>query len=215
MYGRTRLSGVSEAGTDGPRPRRSYRGVSPEQRDADRKARAVDAAMQLCADRRTADVSVATVCREAQITTRQFYEIFRDRDELFHAAYEHSVDVARRHVTEALTTVPRRVAPRVRAMLERLFFADETSELGRALAVLFVGGAVSADLRRKRVVSIATAARALAAALPAPEIASGIFMATCVELLELQWLGEPVGPTSETVDLLVRIFAPRLASRTG
>lgn len=114
---------------------------SPEERDSDRRARLIGAALVLYSERRTPDVPIAVLCRAAGITTRQFYEIFRDRDELFHAACESSAEIALHHTRRAIAGGGDIVESVLRAILDPLFSVERDSELGRAMAVLFVLGA--------------------------------------------------------------------------
>jgi AcrR family transcriptional regulator len=187
--------------------RRSYRGVSPQQRDSDRRGRLVEAALVLYAERRSMDVPVAVLCRAAGITTRQFYEIFRERVELFGAAYEHSADVALEATRAAIAGAAGTPESILRAMLEPLFFAERDSELGRAMAVLFVLGATSEPLRERRARSIGLAADALSERLAAPPYKARIFVAAVVALLELSFLGHAIAPPGESVEALVKLFA--------
>jgi AcrR family transcriptional regulator len=184
--------------------------VSPAERDAQRRERVIDAAMRLCADGRTTEIPVAVVCRAARVTTRQFYEIFGERGALFTAVYEHAAAVALRYTQDAIAdeTIPAGV--RIRAMMERLFFVDEHSELGRALAVLFVLGATSQELRKRRAVAVSNAAEVLADVLGMSTLDAGVMVSAFVQVLEQSWLGEPLAPTEETVEALIDLFGSRL-----
>jgi AcrR family transcriptional regulator len=71
------------AGTTG----RTYGGVSPEQRRADRRVRLVDAGLALYGSQGFAATSIDAVCAEAGLTKRYFYESFGSAEELLSAVY--------------------------------------------------------------------------------------------------------------------------------
>jgi AcrR family transcriptional regulator len=70
---------------------RSYAGVSAADRTAARRAALVDAAIRLFGTQGYAATGVKHICREAGVTDRYFYESFRDRGELYRAAFEQVV----------------------------------------------------------------------------------------------------------------------------
>ena len=72
--------------------RRSYRGVSFEDRLLDRRERLIDAGIAIYARKGTERASVAAICREAKLTGRHFYEIFGDRDAFFAEAFRSVTD---------------------------------------------------------------------------------------------------------------------------
>lgn len=186
--------------------RRSYRGVSPEQRDQQRRARIIAAASRLYAVERTTQVPVTKICRAARVTTRQFYEVFRERDELFALVYENSALIALRYTQEAIASAPDSLEDGVRAMLEALFFADADSEVGQALVVLFLLGATSKALRELRATAVANSIELIADQLAMPRMRSGVLLAAVVQLLEQAWLDHPVGTPQATIDALMDVF---------
>jgi AcrR family transcriptional regulator len=193
---------TTDASAAGP-VRRPYRGVPPTQRDAERRERVIDAAMRLFAERRSADVAVAVVCRTAHVTTRQFYEIFGERTALFDAVYQHAADVGLTHVQRAIADDEVPVADRVRTMLEMFFFADRHSELGQALAVLFSLGATSHELHMRRAAAVANASDVMARMLGMARPQVAVLVAAMVELLEQTWLEAPLIPAQDAVDALM------------
>lgn len=64
---------------------RAYGGVSAEQRQAERRERLVEAALELIGAEGTSAITVNRLCREANLNERYFYESFRDRDEVLEA----------------------------------------------------------------------------------------------------------------------------------
>jgi AcrR family transcriptional regulator len=65
-----------------------WAGVSPADRQAERRALLVRAAFTLFGDGGEAAVSVRSVCRAAELNTRYFYESFTDTDTLLGAVYD-------------------------------------------------------------------------------------------------------------------------------
>jgi AcrR family transcriptional regulator len=75
---------------------RPWRGVSPEQRVAERRERLLDAALEVFAKRTFHASKVRDLCRESGLTERYFYESFPDKEALLAA-------LAERIVTDFLT----------------------------------------------------------------------------------------------------------------
>ncbi|MCX2933027.1 TetR family transcriptional regulator [Mycobacterium sp. CVI_P3] len=65
-----------------------WAGVSAADRQAERRALLVRAALGLFGDGGEGAVSVRSVCRAAELNTRYFYESFTDTDELLGAVYD-------------------------------------------------------------------------------------------------------------------------------
>jgi AcrR family transcriptional regulator len=74
--------------TEAPRRRHTYRGVTPAARDAARRKALQQAALELFGTRGWGQATVTALCREAGVTTRTFYELYRDREELFLTVYD-------------------------------------------------------------------------------------------------------------------------------
>lgn len=113
-----------------PEPVRPWRGISPQQRVAERRERLLDAALEVFVARGFANSRVRDVCREAGLTERYFYESFADKEallvalaerivadlvvavgpaiELMQAETETAIDAASRAVVRSLTGDPRR-----------------------------------------------------------------------------------------------------------
>lgn len=113
-----------------PEPVRPWRGVSPQQRVAERRERLLDAALEVFVARGFANSRVRDVCREAGLTERYFYESFADKEallvalaerivadlvvavgpavELVGAEPEAGIDAAARAAVRSLTGDPRR-----------------------------------------------------------------------------------------------------------
>ena len=123
-----------------PRPQRAYGGVSADERIAARRAKLLDAGLELFGTRGFATTGVKDVCRQAGLTDRYFYESFKDGRELFLAVFDHVTDELFSAVAGAVTASG----------------GDPERQLRRAIGT-FVH-ALAADPRKQRVLFAEAAA---------------------------------------------------------
>src|SRR5690348_11547753 len=71
---------------------RTYGGISAAERIAARRARLLDAGLELFGTQGFSATGVKDVCREAGLTDRYFYESFGDGRELFLAVFDRLTD---------------------------------------------------------------------------------------------------------------------------
>ena len=71
---------------------RIYRGAGPRERQDERRARLVDAAVEVFGTTGYRSATVERVCAVAGLTKRYFYESFDGSEALLLAAYRHSID---------------------------------------------------------------------------------------------------------------------------
>jgi AcrR family transcriptional regulator len=95
---------------------RPYRGVSAEQRRAQRRAGLIEAALDVLGDEGIAGTTMTAVCARAGLTERYFYESFRDRDELLVAVYAAGVAEVYDVLLRALAASPPDPLARARAV---------------------------------------------------------------------------------------------------
>lgn len=81
---------------------RSWGGTKLADRRAARRQILLDVAERLAGEEGCAAVTVRSVCREARLTDRYFYESFTGRDELLLAAFERVADEARGALEDAV-----------------------------------------------------------------------------------------------------------------
>lgn len=107
---------------DGWNVNRSYRGMSAEQRLADRRERLMTAAYTLYAKPGFTATTIERLCSEARISNRAFYECFGGREELLQALHgrcvEESLAVVAKALQEAPDTLEGRVKAGIRAYIE-------------------------------------------------------------------------------------------------
>lgn len=82
---------------------RPYKGVSAEERRADRRARLIQACLEVVATDGILGTSAERVCAQAQLTKRYFYESFPDRDALLLAAADEMFATLRERMEQELT----------------------------------------------------------------------------------------------------------------
>ena len=74
--------------TENVKGQREYRGSSGADRARERRARLIEAAIAVYADRGYPKASVRAICRQAKLTERYFYESFASGEDLLVAAFE-------------------------------------------------------------------------------------------------------------------------------
>jgi len=81
---------------------RPYKGVSAEERRAERRARLIQACLEVVGAEGILGTSAERVCAEAQLTKRYFYESFPDRDALLLAAADELFATLRERMEQEL-----------------------------------------------------------------------------------------------------------------
>lgn len=102
---------------------RKFRGLDAEQRQAERRARLIEAGLETFGTRSFRATTVKDVCQEARLTERYFYESFANREELFSAVYEHCVAGVRERLLRELAQHPADAQAMTEAALRMLFTA--------------------------------------------------------------------------------------------
>src|SRR3954467_5371936 len=98
-------------------PQRTYGGVSADERIAGRRARLLDAGLELFGTRGFTTTGVKDVCREAGLTDRYFYESFNDGTDLFLAVFDRLTDELFRAVAEAVVEAGTEPEPQLRTAI--------------------------------------------------------------------------------------------------
>ncbi|GAA4193869.1 TetR/AcrR family transcriptional regulator [Streptosporangium oxazolinicum] len=92
---------------------RSYRGMSAEERLAERRERLISAAYILYSDPGFPETTIERLCAEARISNRAFYECFSGRDELMQTVYDRCVRETLDAMSKAIEQAPDTLADRV------------------------------------------------------------------------------------------------------
>lgn len=99
---------------------RTYGGVAPEQRRADRRERLLLAALELFTSTGFQAAKIADLCALAGVSTRNFYEEFAGKEDVLRTLHDRINSLALEHVT---------------AELDRLAGKDVVTRIGRLLDV--------------------------------------------------------------------------------
>src|SRR3954447_1367550 len=98
-------------------PKRAYGGVSADERIAARRAKLLEAGLELFGTRGYAATGVKDVCRAAGLTDRYFYESFRDGRALFLAVFDAVTDALFEAVAGAVIAVEPEAELQLRAAI--------------------------------------------------------------------------------------------------
>lgn len=125
-----------------------YRGVAADERRAERRARLLEAALELVGTSGWQAASVRAVCARAQLTARYFYESFASRDVLLLALFDAITEEAAARVLAAVTAAPDDTAHKSRAAVGA--FVDLLVEDPRKARVAFAEAEGNDALVRRR-----------------------------------------------------------------
>ncbi|HEV2783138.1 MAG TPA: TetR/AcrR family transcriptional regulator [Actinophytocola sp.] len=129
-------------------PTRSWRGVSAEERRAERRGQLIEAGLEVIGTQGWANTTVRGVCRRAGLTERYFYESFPDREALLLAVYEHVLVEGIRVVLAAAAEAPHDVRRTARAgIAAAVEFLIDDPRKGR---VLILEATANENLQRRR-----------------------------------------------------------------
>ncbi|GGS95475.1 hypothetical protein GCM10010176_044230 [Nonomuraea spiralis] len=204
---------------DGWNVNRSYRGMSAEQRLADRRERLMTAAYTLYAKPGFAATTIERLCSEARISNRAFYECFGGREELLQALHERCVEESLAVVAKALQEAPSTLDGRVKAGI-RAYIEFATADWRRArimhLEVRRSGDVLTASRQRAvdsfaRLVEEASADFPQARSLNRRLVALGAIGA--LQELLIEWILADEQPgIDELVEVAVHIFIRGLSA---
>jgi AcrR family transcriptional regulator len=195
-------------------PARTYRGITPSQRQAERRARLLEAGLELFGTLGYARTSIRAVSAAASLNSRYFYESFSSREDLLYSVYEQIVVDIFTKVSEAVAG-ENTIEAQARAGLRAGWTAvTEDRRKARIVALEVVG--VSERLERLRretrhALAQLTADRALSLAGDLrlrldPVITARFLMGGIVELLA-DWInGDLTASTDEVVEHFTVLF---------
>lgn len=129
-----------------PDPARLYRGVSLEQRQGDRRSRFIEAGLTVIGSQGFSAATVRTLCAEAGLTERYFYESFENREELLTAVYEHGIGHLMMAVLKAIEQSEQTPDATSRAGLQAFFDTLKADpRIGRVLFIEILGVSPKVD----------------------------------------------------------------------
>lgn len=204
-----------------PRTGRVYRGMTAEDRDADRRRRILDAALEAFGTQGYAATTIEGLCAAAGIAARNFYDHFSSREDLLLAVYDEVIAGHTQAVVAALEAEPAELEAHVRAGLHAAvgaFAADERR--ARIALVECVGVSPRMEAHRMDVLSAyaalldADAARLAERGLIEPRETSVTSMALVGAMTQVMndWQHRPErrAPLDTVVDELTRLYVAAL-----
>ncbi len=131
-------------------PPRAYRGLAAEQRASERRERLLAAALELFACQGYARTPIETLCAEAKVTARHFYQLFASREALLEALYDDIIQALRSAILTAVSlpglTLDEQIPLGVQAMVSHYLEDARRARVG----VLEVVGVSPAMEQRRR-----------------------------------------------------------------
>lgn len=217
---------IPETDSDRARGRR-YRGAGAAQRRDERRARLIDAAIQVFGTEGYRSATVDKLCATAGLTKRYFYESFTDSEALLLAAYARAIDDLIAGVVRGAESESGGESSNVRAMVHGGLTAYFTAladdpRLARITLVEILGVSPTVDRRYRQAIDsfvdtlIAMAGSAFAAS-PLPQqhhrpVATGLVGA--VLMIAQQWLLAPhPQPIADVVDSAQAILTAVLGAQ--
>jgi AcrR family transcriptional regulator len=139
---------------------RTYGGVSGAERQAERRARLIEAGLELLGRDGWSATTVRAVCAEAGLTERYFYESFSNRDRLLEAIFDRVASEAATAVLEAIESAPHDARAKSRAAIGS--FVDLLTDDPRRASAMLIESIGSPVLERRRQEAIRAFAALLA-----------------------------------------------------
>ncbi len=137
-----------------------YGGVDAAQRRAGRRARLLEAALELLGTEGWQAATVRAICAGARLTPRYFYESFADRDELLLALFDEIAQEGAAAVPDAVSRAPGDARAKAHAAITA--FVGLVTDDPRKARVLFVEATGSAPLVSRRLETLRMFARLVA-----------------------------------------------------
>jgi AcrR family transcriptional regulator len=126
-----------------------YGGVGAAERQAGRRARLLEAGLDLLGTEGWNATTVRGVCARAKLTPRYFYESFADLDALLLAVFEEITDEIAREILVAVTPPPGDARASARAAIGAgVYVVTDDPRKGRVLFVEALGSEALAQRRR-------------------------------------------------------------------
>lgn len=199
-----------------PAPGRRYGGRTAAERQAERRTKLLDGALDLLGSGGYAAMTIEAVCTASRLNQRYFYEQFRTREDLLRAVYDRDIERVATAVLAAVAAAPDDLRANTDAGVRTFVTEMLADERSARVAYLEIVG-VSPELERHRravlrmfAAVIAEQAGGFAARGLLPErdyTLTAMALVGAVEELLADWLSRDPRPSSATlVDELVEIY---------
>lgn len=199
-----------------PSARRPYGGISATERHRLRRAKLIEAGLELFGTAGYSATSIEAVCAAAGVSTRNYYDHFRNREELLVAVYDQITLEAQQAILQASAQPGLTMEQQARAGLTafaRFMVGDERR--ARVNFIEVIGASHAVEARRREVIrSFAAILEAFARQLidqgviPHKEVRTGaLALIGAVQEVLRDWVtGDERPPLEPIIDDLVRLF---------
>jgi AcrR family transcriptional regulator len=203
---------------------RPYRGVSAEDRRAERRERLLEAGLDLLGTEGWPGTTVRAICARAGLTERYFYESFVDREALLVAVFDRITAEAMQVILRAVQEAPRDARAKARAAIGA--YVELMTDDPRKGRIAFVEAMGSEALMSRRLETLRTFAGVVAeqaeaffgAAAPSRrelELTAHALVGALAELL-IAWLDGSLGVSRERlVEHCTGLFVAAAGVRSG
>lgn len=124
---------------------RIYRGRSLSERKAKRREQLIDAGIVVFGRHGYSGATVKSICRQARLTERYFYESFANNERLFAAVYQQLIEALHADIENSLSTAGEDVEEIARAGLKTFFQCmHDRPDVARILLIEIFG--ISAEI---------------------------------------------------------------------
>ena len=130
--------------------KRVYRKKNPEDRVLERRERLMQAALQLFGTQGYANTTIETLCSEAKVTTRHFYQVFSSREELLLAVYNQITEELQVSLFSAMMAERQGLQEKMQQVIQAVVNNYLTDSRRAQIGVLEVVGASAIVEKRRR-----------------------------------------------------------------
>jgi AcrR family transcriptional regulator len=183
-------------------PSRPYRGLGPDERRAQRRARLIEAAVAVYGERGYRHATVKAVCEAAGLTERYFYESFANSEELLIAGFNAVTFGTFEEVMAAAQGAGRSRKARSRAMLQAYFAALQRDPRSARVFLVEIRG-VSRDVDKAFDAALREIGRQVAQVVAPPEAQDDELLQAGVVggviHIALRWIEQDYSPSLDVV----------------
>jgi AcrR family transcriptional regulator len=199
-------------------PARHYRGISPDERRAQRRARLVAAALAVYGERGYRQATVKAVCEAAGLTERYFYESFANSEDLLIVSFNAVTFSVLKELTDAGAKAGRNRTSRARAMLRAYFSALQREPQAARVFLVEIRG-VSRAVDKAFGAALRSIGREVAQLVAPPGAAPDELLQAGVVggviHIALQWIDQGYQPAIEVVTETALRLGRVLAQKPG
>lgn len=183
-------------------PSRPYRGLGPDERRSQRRARLIEAAIAVYGERGYRHATVKAVCEAAGLTERYFYESFANSEELLIAGFNAVTFAVVEEVMASAQAAGRSRKARSRAMLQAYFSALQREPRSARVFLVEIRG-VSREVDKAFDAALREIGRQVARVVAPPELQDDELLQAGVVggviHIALRWIDQGYSPALDDV----------------